>query len=132
MAVRYTGAIMGLLEKLFGITAKKPPFSVNDTNFEAEVLGSALPVLLDVWGPSCGPCKQLEPVIMDLCAFYDGRVKVCELSAQASPRVTALLKVSATPTVLYFLRGEELERIHGFRSSLFHKQTIQDHFGIAH
>jgi hypothetical protein len=43
--------------------------------------------------------------------------------------VTTLLKVSATPTVLYFWQGEELERIHGFRSSLFHKQTIQDHFG---
>ena len=123
---------MGLLEKLFGITAKKTPLCVNDTNFEAEVLGSALPVLLDVWGPSCGPCKQLEPIIMDLAAFYDGRVKVCELSAQAAPRVTAQLKVSATPTVLYFWQGQELERIHGFRSSLFHKQTIHEHFGIEH
>lgn len=127
---RYSLEPMGLLEKLFGITPKKRPLSLNDSNFEAEVFTSDLPVLLDVWGPSCGPCKQLEPVIMDLAAHYDGRVKVCELSAQGSPRIAALLKVQATPTVLYFHEGKELERIHGFRSSLFHKQTIHEHFGI--
>ncbi|MEY4508871.1 MAG: hypothetical protein RLZZ450_993 [Pseudomonadota bacterium] len=127
---RYGRWPMGLLEKLFGITPKKRPLSLNDSNFEAEVFTSSLPVLLDVWGPSCGPCKQLEPVIMDLAAHYDGRVKVCELSAQAAPRVAAMLKVQATPTVLYFHEGKELERIHGFRSSLFHKQTIHEHFGI--
>jgi thioredoxin-like negative regulator of GroEL len=121
---------MSLLKKLFGLTPTKRPLSVNDTNFEREVLASTLPVLLDVWGASCGPCKQLEPVIMDLAAHYDGRVKVCELSAQAAPRVAALLKVQATPTVLYFYEGKELERIHGFRSSLFHKQSIQELFAI--
>jgi len=122
---------MSILEKLFGITPKKPPLHIDESNFEREVLASPLPVLLDVWGPSCGPCKQLEPIIMDLAAHYDGRVKVCELSAAGSPRVAAMLQVQATPTVLYYRAGKELERIHGFRSSLFHKQTIEEHFGIA-
>ena len=121
---------MGFLESLFGITPKRAPLRLTDENFEREVLQSDVPVLLDVWGPSCGPCKQLEPVIMDLAAYYDGRVKVCELSAAGAPRTTAKLKIQATPTVLYFQRGEELERIHGFRSSLFHKQTIHELFGI--
>ncbi|HEY6882360.1 MAG TPA: thioredoxin domain-containing protein [Polyangiales bacterium] len=121
---------MNLLSKWLGITPKKQPFHLDDTNFEAEVLASKLPVLVDVWGASCGPCKQLEPIIMDLAAHYDGRVKVCELSAAASPRVSALLRVQHTPTVIYFLDGVELERIPGFRSSLFHKQTIQEHFGV--
>jgi thioredoxin 1 len=122
---------MSLLAKLFGITPKKLPFHLDDTNFEAEVFSSNLPVLVDVWGPSCGPCKQLEPIIMDLAARYDGRVKVCELSAQAAPRVSTLLRVQHTPTVIYFRDGRELERIPGFRSSLFHEQTIEEHFGIV-
>jgi thioredoxin 1 len=121
---------MRILQKLFGLGPRKVPVNVHEANFEAEVLQSSMPVLLDVWGPSCGPCKQLEPVIMDLTAHYDGRVKVCELSAQLAPRVAAALRVQATPTVIYFERGQELERIHGFRSSLFHKETIQELFGI--
>jgi thioredoxin 1 len=121
---------MSLLAKMFGITPKKQPFHLDDSNFEAEVFTSSLPVLVDVWGPSCGPCKQLEPIIMDLAAHYDGRVKVCELSAAAAPRVSTLLRVQHTPTVIYFLDGAELERIPGFRSSLFHKQTILEHFGV--
>ena len=122
---------MRLLGKLLGLTPKKPPLSINDRNFEAEVLQSSVPVLLDVWGPSCGPCKQLEPIIMDLAAHYDGRVKVCELSAEQSPLTTTRLQIRATPTVLYFGKGVELERVHGFRSSLWHKQTVEALFGIA-
>lgn len=121
---------MNLFAKLLGITPKKMPFHLDDNNFEAEVLTASLPVLIDVWGPSCGPCKQLEPIIMDLAARYDGRVKVCELSAAGAPRASAMLRVQHTPTVFYFYEGKELERIPGFRSSLFHEQTIQEHFGI--
>ena len=121
---------MGILAKLLGLTPKKAPVSLNDTNFEREVLQSELPVLLDVWGNSCGPCKQLEPIIMDLAAHYDGRVKVCELSAQHAPETTARLRIQATPTVLFFQNGVELERIHGFRSSLWHKQTVAALFDI--
>jgi thioredoxin 1 len=122
---------MNLLARLFGTAPKKLPVNVTDTSFEREVLKSELPVLLDVWGPSCGPCKQLEPVIMDLATRYDGRVKVCELSSVVSPYTTARLAIQATPTVLYFRGGKELERIHGFRSSLFHAQTIAELFGVS-
>lgn len=121
---------MSLLGKLFGRAPKKPPVSLNDGNFASEVLRSELPVLIDVWGPGCGPCKQLEPVIMDLANELDGRVKVCELSTHAGPRTLAQLGVQATPTVLYFADGKELERVAGFRSSLFHRQTVAELFGI--
>jgi thioredoxin 1 len=122
---------MSLLARIFGTTPKKLPTNVTDQSFEREVLKSALPVLLDVWGPSCGPCKQLEPVIIDLATRYEGKVKVCELSSVAAPYTTARLAIQATPTVLYFKSGKELERIHGFRSSLFHAQTIEELFGVT-
>ena len=121
---------MGLLDRLFAAKPKKLPLHVDDANFEREVLASELPVLLDVWGPSCGPCKQLEPIIIDLAARYDGKVKVCELSSVGSPHTTVRLGIQHTPTVLYFQGGQELERIPGFRSSLFHAQTIHELFGI--
>jgi thioredoxin 1 len=122
---------MNLLRRIFGANPPKLPVHVNDANFEHEVLASPLPVLLDVWGPSCGPCKQLEPIIIDLAARYDGKVKVCELSSRGAPHTTARLSIQATPTVLYFQAGQELERIHGFRSSLFHAETIAELFGVA-
>jgi len=122
---------MGFLSKLLGLTPPAKPLHLHDANFADEVLRSKLPVLIDVWGPGCGPCKQLEPVVMDLTASYEGRVKVCELNAAAAPRTSARLQIQATPTVLYFHDGRELERVAGFRSSLFHKQTIEELFGIA-
>ena len=121
---------MSLLARILGTQPKKLPLHVNDQNFEREVLQSELPVLLDVWGPSCGPCKQLESVIIDLAGRYAGRVKICELSAAVAPHTAARLRIQATPTVLYFEGGSELERHHGFRSSLYHAETIKELFGI--
>ena len=122
---------MGFFSKLLGITPKKQPVHLDDETFDAEVRRSKLPVIVDVWGPNCRACKQLEPVIMQLAAEYDGRVKVCEMNVLLAPRTTALLRIKGTPTVLYFERGRELERVVGLRSSLYHEQTIADVFGIA-
>lgn len=121
---------MGFFSKLLGITPKKPPVHVDDESFDAEVRRSPLPVLLDVWGPNCGPCKQLEPVVMQLAAEYEGRVKVCELNAAAAPRTAALLRVKGTPTVIYLRDGREVERVVGMRGSLYHEETIEEVFGI--
>jgi thioredoxin 1 len=121
---------MGFFTKLLGITPKKLPIHIDDANFDQEVRRSALPVILDVWGPNCGPCKQLEPIVMQLAAEYDGRVKVCELSAATAPRTAALLQVKGTPTVIYFKDGKEVERVVGMRGSLYHEETIEEVFGI--
>ncbi|HBQ13991.1 MAG TPA: thiol reductase thioredoxin [Myxococcales bacterium] len=121
---------MGFFAKLLGITPKKQPLHIDDDNFQREVLQSKEPVILDVWGPNCQPCKKLEPIIMQLAAEYDGRVKVCELNSQDAPRTAMRLKVKGTPTVLYFKGGREKERVVGMRGSLFHEQSIEELFGI--
>ncbi|MGM0578547.1 MAG: thioredoxin family protein [Myxococcota bacterium] len=122
---------MGLLSKIFGGGQPKvQPVSIDDDNFRDEVLRSDVPVLLDVWGPSCGPCMQLEPIIMNLAAEYDGRVKVCEMNGATSPRTMQRLGVRGTPTVLYYRDGKEVERVVGFRGRLFHEQTIHDVLGV--
>lgn len=121
---------MGFFSKLLGITSKKLPVHVDDASFDEEVRRSKLPVVLDVWGPSCAPCKQLEPIMMQLAAEYDGRVKVCEMSVATAPRSAALLRVKGTPTVVYFRDGREVERIVGLRGSVYHEETIEEVFGI--
>ena len=121
---------MGFFAKLLGITPEKMPVHVEDATFLAEILRSKEPVILDIWGASCAACTKFEPIIKGLAAQYDGRVKVCELNTQLGPRTCVQLKVRSVPTVIYFKRGREVERITGMRGSLFHEETIQDLFGI--
>ncbi|MBN2359846.1 MAG: thioredoxin [Deltaproteobacteria bacterium] len=102
------------------------PVSLTDQNFAQEVLQSKLPVLVDVWSDGCAPCMQLEPIVMDLAARYEGRLKVAELHASRAPRTLARLGVRGTPTVLYFKAGREVERVVGFRGSLYHRDFIEN------
>jgi thioredoxin-like negative regulator of GroEL len=118
---------MGILSKL--LRPKAPtvlPVHVDDSNFNAEVRQSILPVLLDVWSPLCAPCRQMEPVIIRLATRYKGRVKVAEINASASPRTMQKLFVSATPTVIYFKKGQELDRVEGFRGEPYHEDIIDN------
>ncbi len=118
---------MGIFAKLFGPAEPKVwPVHVDDDNFAAEVRRSDLPVLLDIWGPSCAPCKQMEPIIFRLAKQYQGRVKVAEINAAAAPRTMKKLFVNSTPTVIYFNKGQEIERIVGLRGEHYHQEFI-DH-----
>jgi thioredoxin len=106
---------MGFLSRLFGPGAPKAmPVHVDDDNFVAEVRRSELPVVLDIWSPGCGPCKNMEPIVMSLAGRYQGRVKVAELNAAASQATAARLGVSGTPTVLFFKGHHEVDRVVGF------------------
>jgi len=122
---------MGFFGKLLGLTPEQNPVHIEDANFQEEVMRSKTPVILDIWGPNCRPCKQLEPVIKSLAATYDGRVKVCEMNTHLGPRAATNLRVKGTPTVLYFKNGRELERVVGMHSSLYHEETVAEVFGIA-
>jgi thioredoxin 1 len=116
---------MGWLSKLLGGRPKVAPVHVDDSNFEAEILRSELPVMVDFWSPSCGPCRMLEPIVVDLATEFDGRVKVVEVDVSAAPAASAHFGVMATPTVLYLHGGEEVERVVGFRGSLYHREIIE-------
>jgi thioredoxin 1 len=116
---------MGWLATIFGITDKVQPVSINDSNFEEEVLRSNLPVLLDVWTPTCVHCHKLEPIIMSLATKYQGKLKVAEINGAEAPRAMTSLSVRGTPTVIYFFKGEEVERIVGFKGSLYHQEYIE-------
>ncbi len=116
---------MGFLAKLLGPRRPKvQPTHLDDSNFVAEVVRSKLPVVVDVWSPGCGPCQMLEPIVMDLATEYEGRVKVAELNAAEGGRVAARYGVMGTPTVLFFRRGREVDRVVGFVGSRYLRDVI--------
>ncbi len=116
---------MGFFSKLLGLEPETLPLHIDDENFEREVLRSTVPVMIDVWGPSCAPCKQLEPIVIRLVKRYEGRVKVAELNVEQAPRAARRLGVRGTPTVVYFRDRKEVERVVGLRGELYHDEIIR-------
>ena len=117
---------MGWLRSLFNIKEKVQPVAISDDNFKSEILESALPVLLDVWTPTCVHCHKLVPIVMDIATKYDGELKVAEVNGAEAPKTMAALNVRGTPTVVYFHEGHEVERVVGFKGSLYHKDFIDN------
>lgn len=126
-APRLYGSIMGWFTKLLGLeTEAHQVVSLTDENFRKEVLESDVPVLVDAWSDGCGPCKMLEPVVMQLSRDYQGKLKVAEFNVERAPKTAARLLVTGTPTVVYFRKGREVERVVGYRAGHYHRQLI-DH-----
>lgn len=85
-------------------------------NFEAEVINSSTPVLVDFWATWCGPCKMVAPVIDALAEEYDGKVKVGKVDIDAQMPLTARFGVMSVPTIIIFKNGEIADKAIGARS----------------
>jgi thioredoxin 2 len=109
------------------LPAAVQPVTVTDSNFTAEVEGSSLPVLLDLWAPWCGPCRTIGPVVGQLAQEYAGRVKVGKLNVDENPRTQARFGVRSIPTLLILKAGREIDRIVG----VVPKPEIQRHLQTA-
>ncbi|HKP56136.1 MAG TPA: thioredoxin domain-containing protein [Polyangiales bacterium] len=94
---------------------------INDLNFEAEVLGSKQPFLLDFSATWCGPCKALQPLLEGLLHEQQGRLRIGKLDIDDSPAVAARFGVRGAPTLVLFRDGRELSRKLGFAN----KQALQ-------
>ncbi len=84
-----------------------------DANFEAEVVKSAQPVVVDFWAEWCMPCRMLAPAIEKLAADYDGKAKIGKLDTDANREVSVKYGISAIPTVLIFKDGEVAQKFVG-------------------
>ncbi|MCL5027078.1 MAG: thioredoxin family protein [Chloroflexi bacterium] len=85
--------------------------SVNEENFEQEVLRSALPVVVDVYGPQCPECIPLLRAVGQLAGDYEGKAKFAELNSAPNRRLCAQLKVRGVPALLVFNNGHEVARL---------------------
>lgn len=79
---------------------------VSDANFDAEVLGSARPVLVDFWAEWCPPCKAMDPVLDQLSVDLAEKVKIVKLDVDSNPSTVVRYNVRAMPTLMVFKDGE--------------------------
>lgn len=89
------------------------PFTFTDGNFDAEALKSDVPVIVDFWAAWCGPCRMIAPIIEELSAEYEGKVKVGKLDVDDNQQTAIKFGVRSIPTVLFFKGGELKDTIIG-------------------
>ena len=95
-----------------------------DQNFDAEVLKSGQPVLVDFWAEWCMPCRMLTPTIEKLARDYAGRVKVGKLDTDANRDVAIKYGISAIPTVILFKNGQVAQKFVGLRQEKDFKEVL--------
>ncbi|GAB6112230.1 thioredoxin [Desulfomicrobium escambiense] len=99
---------------------------VNDAGFDAEVLKSDLPVLVDFWAPWCGPCRAIAPVIDELTQEFEGKVAIMKMNVDENPATPSKFGIRAIPTLILFKNGEVVEQVTGAVSKASLKQMLND------
>ena len=98
--------------------------AVTDANFDAEVLKSTTPVLVDFWAPWCGPCKAMLPIIEELTAEYGPKVKVVKMNVDENNDVPGKYGVMSIPTFLLVKDGKVMNQFVGTKSKADMKREI--------
>ncbi len=99
--------------------------AVTDDTFDAEVLKSDLPALVDFWASWCGPCRAIGPVVEELAEEYAGKVKVAKLNVDESPKTPGQYGIRAIPTLIMFKGGEVVDQITGAVSKSHIETALQ-------
>lgn len=89
------------------------PVHVSDADFDAKVLKSEMPAIVDFWAAWCGPCRMIAPFVEELANEYDGKALVAKMDTDANPMTPTKFGIMGIPTLIFFKGGKEVDRMVG-------------------
>jgi len=89
------------------------PLELSNDNFDAEVIQSDVPVMVDFWATWCSPCRMIAPIVEELVGEYEGKIKIAKLDVDSNQDVAMKFKIMSIPNVLFFKGGEVVDQIIG-------------------
>lgn len=81
-------------------------YHFTEANYEAEVVGSDIPVMIDFYADWCGPCKMMSPLVAELAEEYDGKVKIGKCNVDNDPAIARQFGVMSIPTFVFLKNGQ--------------------------
>ncbi len=103
--------------------------TLNEENFDKEVLQSDIPVLVDFWATWCAPCRMIAPVVDAIAEEYEGRLKVGKVNVDESSSLAIRYGIRAIPTLILFKDGKVVEQLVGVQPKDTIKSIIEKHLG---